>query len=78
METGSVPRLFLVTPPRLEPESFVTDLLSRRPQGFDADARIDRLVSEARQERRRVAAHLFQVQQRTPSRLVRQEDALRD
>jgi thiamine-phosphate pyrophosphorylase len=26
METGSAPRLFLVTPPRLEPESFVDDL----------------------------------------------------
>ena len=54
------------------------DLLRGRPQRPHLRPRGDRLMAEPRQQRARHAAHLVEVEQRPATRLVGQEDALRD
>src|ERR1044072_7020488 len=48
----------------------------RRPQLADLLARADPLVAEPSQQRRRVAAHALEVEQRAAARLVRAGNAL--
>ena len=54
------------------------DLLGRRPELPHLGADRDRLVPEPAQERRRLAVHLVEVEQRPAPRLVREKDALGD
>ena len=54
------------------------DLLRRRPQLPDLRAHGDRVVAEPSEQRRRLAVHRVEVEQRPTPRLVREEDALGD
>ena len=54
------------------------DLLGGRPQRADLGRGDDRLVAEPLEQRRRLAAHPVEVEQRPAPRLVGEEDALGD